>query len=235
MNSKTGTFRSGISAAIPIGLGYLAVSFTFGLKARQLGLSTLAASLMSLSNLTSAGQFIGTSLIAAGAGVIELALALLVVNARYFLMSCSLSQRIDPALPFFTRAVMGFGVTDEIFALSVSHPDPLPPSYHIGAMAVCIPSWTMGTALGAMLGSVLPYSLMNALGIALYGMLIAAIVPNSRDSEPIRLIILVSMLISAAAHWLPLISSVPPGIRIVLLTLVVTSWAALRFPIREGE
>lgn len=219
--------------AIPIVLGYLAVSFTFGLKARQLGLQPLAATVMSLLNLTSAGQFAGASLMAASAGVLEMALAQLVVNARYFLMSAALSQRLDPGLPFLTRAVMGFGVTDEIFALSAAHPAPLPPAYHLGAMAVCIPGWTLGTALGAALGSVLPGSLMNALGVALYGMLMAAIIPAGRLNKTIRLLIVVSMLVSAVFSWLPPLNGIPAGIRIVLLTAGLTSWAAVKWPLKE--
>ncbi len=221
--------------AIPIALGYLAVSFTFGLKARQLGLTPFAATLMSLTNLTSAGQFAGASLIAAGTSVLELALAQLVINSRYFLMSASLSQRLDASLPFATRALMGFGVTDEVFALSAAHPAPLPLRYHLGAMAVCIPGWTVGTLLGAALGSVLPGNLMNALGIALYGMLMAAIIPAGRQNKTIRLIIIVSMAASAIAAYVPVLSAIPSGIRIVALTLILTSWAALRWPVKEGR
>ncbi len=226
-------FRHGLTDAIPIALGYLAVSFTFGLKTRQLGLPPLTATVMSLLNLTSAGQFVGASLIAAGTGMAELALAQLVVNSRYFLMSASLSQRVDPNLPFLTRAVMGFGVTDEIFALSYAYGPPLPPAYHLGAMALCVPGWTLGTGLGAALGAVLSPPLMNALGIALYGMLLSAIVPAARLDKGIRLIILMSMLASAAVTYLPPLSAVPPGLRIAGLTVVLTAWAALRWPLKE--
>ena len=231
---KQRVFARGAVDAIPIGLGYLAVSFTFGLKARQLGLQPWVAGVMSLTNLTSAGQFAGASLIAAGAGVLELVLAQLVINARYFLMSASLSQRLWPDLPFLTRAVMGFGVTDEIFALSASRPAPLPPAYHLGAMALCIPSWTAGTLMGAALGSVLPTHVMNALGIALYGMLMAAIIPAGRQDKGIRSLIVYSMLVSAFAAYVPPLSAIPGGLRIVLLTVVLTTWAALKRPVKEA-
>ncbi|NLD33344.1 MAG: AzlC family ABC transporter permease, partial [Clostridiales bacterium] len=128
---------------------------------------------------------------------------------------------------------VSFGVTDEIFALSMAAKEPLSPWYSFGMMGLCIFGWTLGTALGATLGGVLPAPLMNALGIALYAMLTAAIVPPSRDNRLLRLIIVVSMAASGAAAVLPLLSAISKGLRIVLLTLVITGWAALRHPLEE--
>lgn len=232
MNKRSDMLR-GMRDAVPVGLGYLAVSFAFGLAAARMGIPALAATLMSLSNLTSAGQFAGVGVIAAGGGLAELALTQLVINARYFLMSCALSQRIAPKAPLWQRAAVSFGVTDEIFALSMAAKEPLSPWYSFGMMGLCIFGWTLGTALGATLGGVLPAPLMNALGIALYAMLTAAIVPPSRDNRLLRLIIVVSMATSGAAAVLPLLSAIPKGLRIVLLTLVITGWAALRHPLEE--
>ena len=235
MTSKRSVFLRGMRDGLPVGAGYLAVSFAFGLAARRLGFTTLAASLMSFTNLTSAGQFAGAELIATGTTVIELALTQLVVNARYFLMSCSLSQRLDQQTGFLQRALMGWGISDEIFALSQAYPMPLSPLYTYGLMAICIPCWTLGTLLGASLGAVLSQSMMNALGIALYAMLTAAIVPHSQQDKTIRLIIVVSMSTSGLAAILPMLRDMPGGLRIVLLTVVITSLTAWRFPLKEEQ
>lgn len=233
MSRRSDALR-GLWDAVPVGLGYLAVSFAFGLAAVRMGVPALAATVMSLSNLTSAGQFAGVGVIAAGGGLAELALTQLVINARYFLMSCALSQRIAPSAPLWQRAVVSFGVTDEIFALSMAAPKPLTAAYSFGMMGMCITCWTLGTALGAAVGGVLPAPLMNALGIALYAMLTAAIVPSSRENRLLRLLIVASMAASGAAAVLPLLSAIPKGLRIVLLTVVITSWAALRHPLKEA-
>lgn len=233
MMSKRSIFARGMKDAIPVALGYLAVSFAFGLSASKLGISTLAASLMSFSNLTSAGQFAGVSLIGAGTTALELALTQLVINARYFLMSCALSQKLPQDTPFWQRALMGWGVSDEIFALSVSYPGRLSPWYSFGLMAACIPGWTLGTLLGATLGAVLPGNVLSALGVALYGMLTAAILPKSRHDTVIARIVISAMAVSGLFYLLPPLQVVPGGLKIVLLTLVLTSFFALKYPLRE--
>ena len=176
-------YLKGIKNGMPICLGYLAVSFTFGIMAKGAGLTTLEAVVLSLTNLTSAGQFAGLGIITAGSSLLEMALAQLIINLRYCLMSCSLSQKLDHKMPLFHRFLMAYGVTDEIFGVSVCHPGTLSPFYSYGLMSAAVPGWTLGTLLGALSGSLLPERLLNALGVALYGMFLAIIVPPARENR----------------------------------------------------
>lgn len=150
MNQQKRPFYSGLIHGIPIGLGYLAVSFTFGIMAVSSGLSVFQSVLISLTNLTSAGQFAGLGIITAGSSYLEMAAVQLVINLRYCLMSCSLSQKLDHKMPLFHRFLMAYGVTDEIFGVSVCHPGTLSPFYSYGLMSAAVPGWTLGTLLGAL-------------------------------------------------------------------------------------
>ena len=161
-------FSSGLKDGMPICFGYFAVSFAFGIQAAGIGLSVFEASVLSALNVTSAGQFAALAIIASGASLIELAFTQLIINLRYFLMSCALSQKLSPSLPLGHRLGIAYGMTDEIFAVSVSQREPLSPFYNYGLIAVAIPGWVLGTALGAAAGNILSAVLTNALGIAIY-------------------------------------------------------------------
>ena len=174
-------FAAGIQDGIPICLGYIAVSFTFGIMAKNAGLSTWEAVLISLTNLTSAGQFAGLSLITASASYFEMAFTQLIINLRYSLMSCALSQKIDNHYPFFHRFLIAYGVTDEVFGVSVSRPGRITPWYSYGVMALAAPGWTLGTFLGVVSGNILPDRIVSALSVALYGMFISINIPPARD------------------------------------------------------
>lgn len=227
-------FKNGLRDGIPICLGYLAVSFSFGIAAKNAGLSAFTATLMSASNLTSAGQFAALGVIAAGAPYLEMAATQLIINLRYSLMSASLSQKLDPATPFFHRFFMAYGVTDEIYGVSAGVQGRLSPFYTYGLTAVAMPGWATGTLLGVVLGNVLPGRLLSALSVALYGMFIAVIIPPAKDSKVLAGLILASMAASAAFAWLPLLSAISPGIRIILLTVLIAGAAAVFFPVKEG-
>ena len=161
MKHNSHQFHCGLKDGIPIGLGYLAVSFTFGIMARGAGLTTLQSVVMSFTNLTSAGQFAALGIIQAGAPFMEMAIAQLIINLRYCLMSCSLSQKLGADMPFFHRFFMSFGVTDEIFGVSVCRPGFLSPFYSYGLICVAVPGWTLGTLLGAVSGELLPARLFK--------------------------------------------------------------------------
>lgn len=150
-------FLSGLKDGMPICFGYFAVSFAFGIQAAGIGLSVFEASVLSALNVTSAGQFAALAIIASGASLIELAFTQLIINLRYFLMSCALSQKLSPSLPLGHRLGIAYGMTDEIFAVSVSQREPLSPFYSYGLIAVAIPGWVLGTALGAAAGNILPW------------------------------------------------------------------------------
>ena len=226
-------WKKGLKDGIPICLGYLAVSFTFGITAVQAGLSALQATIMSTTNYTSAGQFAAVGLIIAGAPYLELALAQLVINLRYCLMSAALSQKIQPSVPLRHRLLMAFGITDEIFGVSVLREGILSPYYVYGLMSAAMPGWTAGTLLGGIMRGLLPPRLQSALGIAIYGMFIAVIIPPVRKNKTLLALVLVSMAASALMQVTPILQNISGGFRIILLTLVLSAIAAVCFPVKE--
>lgn len=233
--TRFGHFKRGVRDAFPIFLGYAAVSFTFGIQAKESGLSVFEATLMSLVNLTSAGQFAALGIISASASYLEMVITQFIINLRYCLMSSTLSQKVNPALPLYHRAVMSFGVTDEIFALAAGVHDDLSPFYCYGMMTTAIPGWTLGTLFGVIMGNVLPTRIVSALSVALYGMFIAIIMPPTRKNRVLAAVVPVSMLSSLAFTYLPVVSQISSGFRIIILTVVIAAVSAALFPVgKEG-
>ncbi len=226
-------FARGLRMGLPIALGYIPVSFAFGLFAVGGGLPPLAAILFSLSNVTSAGQFAGARLLAAGAGHLEIVLTVFIINIRYSLMSLSLSQRIAPETTLWQRLVFGFGITDETFAVASVQGGSLTYSYLLGLICLPVLGWGLGTALGALISSALPETLCSALGIALYAMFIAIIMPQARKSLPVLAIILISVGVNLAFTYLPLFGFLTAGFRIILATVLGAGAGALLWPMRE--
>lgn len=222
----------------PIFLGYLAVSFTFGIAAKNAGLSCAQAVLISATNFTSAGQFAGLNLIVTSASYLEMAFTQLIINLRYCLMSSALSQKFDAKMPFWHRFLVAFGNSDEVFGVSVSVPGKLNPCYSYGLMSVALPGWILGTLLGVVSGGLLPARVISALSVALYGMFIAIIVPPARKSRIIAGIVSVSMLCSFLFAKLPGLRLISSGFRIIILTLLIAGAAAVLFPVntaKEGQ
>jgi predicted branched-subunit amino acid permease len=236
MNEKNSYwFQKGIKNGIPIALGYFSVAFTLGIAAKNAGLTAIQATLASLTNHASAGEFAGFTLIAAGATYIEIALMELIINARYFLMSCALSQKLDRKLSFFHRLILGYFVTDEIFGLTVSVPEKLNPFYTYGIVLLASPGWALGTYLGVVFGNVLPANVVSALSVGLYGMFIAVIVPPARHNRIIAGIIAISMAASCLFTYLPVLCNISSGTRIIILTIVISLIAAILFPVKEEQ
>ena len=223
-------FLSGMRDGIPIALGYFAVSFSLGIACRNIGMTAVESTVMSLTNLTSAGEFAALSIIVAGAGYWEMALSQLVINLRYMLMSAAMSQKLAPDTPFYHRLLVGYGVTDEIFGISINVPGRLDPFYTYGAVSIASPAWALGTCLGVVLGNVLPDRIVVALSVALYGMFIAIILPPARKDKILALLVLVSMAASWAFPLVPFLSGISGGMKIILLTVVISFIAALLFP-----
>ncbi len=230
--SRFSYFKKGTQDGFPIFLGYLAVSFTFGITAKNIGLTSLQAVLISLTNLTSAGQFAALDIIATGATYWEMAATQFIINLRYCLMSSALSQKISEKAPFFHRFLVSFGVTDEIFGVSISRIGKISPFYSYGLMAAAIPGWTLGTFLGVVSGGLLPPRVVRALSVALYGMFIAIIVPPARQNRVIFGVVAVSMGMSLAFAKLPFLSQISSGFRVILLTLFIAGVAAWLFPVQ---
>lgn len=226
-------FIHGMYAGIPIGLGYFAVSFAFGIQARAAGLSAVQAFCLSGTNLTSAGQFAGLAVIESAGALATLALTQLIINLRYCLMSCALSQKLTPNTPLVHRFLMACGVTDEIFGVSVSVNGRLSPYYLYGQTAVAWPGWSLGTLCGALAGNILPASVTAALGMALYGMFVAIVVPAAQQDRKILAVSLIAAVLSLACCYLPGLATLSSGTRIIVVTLVVAGGAAVLFPMKE--
>lgn len=228
-------FKRGIQDGIPIGLGYFAVSFTFGMMAVSGGLTAWQAVLISLTNLTSAGQFAGLGIIVAGGSMWEMALTQLVINLRYCLMSFSLSQKLENNISTGHRLAVAFGVTDEIFGVSASQEGRLSPWYNYGVMSMAIPGWTLGTLVGAVLGNVLPGFLVSALNVAIYGMFLAVIIPPAKKNKSVLGVVIGAMAISTVFAVVPVLNKVSSGFVIIITTLIVAGLAAHFSPIPEEK
>ncbi len=223
----------GVRTGVPVGLGYFSVSFGFGTMAAAQGIKALDAALISVSNLTSAGQFAGLTLIVAAATLWELVLTQLVINSRYALMSLALSQRMGEKIGIFPRLFIAFFNTDEIFALAMARKEPLTVPFLLGLGTLPILGWTGGTLFGALAGSVLPQDIRAALGVMLYGMFIAIVVPPAREERPVLVTAALALIFSCLFTWLPGLKQVSAGISIVVCTVAAAGVCAWKFPIEE--
>lgn len=226
-------FIKGMHHGIPIMLGYLSVSFGFGILAVKSGLTVLAASLISLTNLTSAGQAAGIAVIAAGGPLVEMALTQLVINIRYALMSLSLSQKLDESFTLPKRLIASYGITDEIFAVASAQTDKLTPWYMYGLISVSTFGWVTGTLLGAAAGEILPPAVTDAMGIVLYGMFLAIIIPPARKERSILVVVVLAAAASLVFKFL--LTFVSDGFAIILSAIAAAAIGALLFPLREEE
>jgi len=229
------SFQKGLKDGIPIGLGYFAVSFTFGMMAVSGGLHIGEAVLISLTNLTSAGQFAGLDIIIAGGTYLEMALTQLIINLRYLLMSFSLSQKLDRDEPFYFRYFVAFGVTDEIFGVSASKQGTVSAFYSFGAMSAAIPGWTLGTLAGAVSGNLLPAFMLSALSVAIYGMFLAVIIPPAKHDRRVFIAVAVSMAMSGIFSAAPYLKKISSGFSIIIITLLVAGAAAYIAPVSDAE
>lgn len=229
------TFQKGLKDGLPICLGYVSVSFAFGMMATQGGLPVGVALLISMTNLTSAGQFAGLQLILTGGLYIEIAVTTFVINIRYMLMSLSLSQKVDEAMSSLQRFVLSFGVTDEIFAVAMQQEGSINARYFSGLIVTPYIGWAVGTFLGATATGLLPGSVRTALGIAIYGMFIAIIIPPATKAEPIAKVILISVVLSCFFKWTPYLNRISSGWVIIVCAVIASAYAALRYPVHEAE
>lgn len=232
---KSSHFKYGIKDGVPICLGYFAVSFAFGMVAKEMGLSVFQAVLLSITNVTSAGQFGGLNLIAASASYYEVICTQVILNLRYCLMSCSLSQKLESSAGLGHRLLVAYGVTDEIFGVSVCKEGKVSPYYSYGLIMISISGWTLGTFLGVVSGKFLPASISSALGIALYGMFLAIIIPPSKTNKVVCGVVISSMVGSLLFSVLPYLKEISFGFRIIILTLIIAGIAAWLFPVDEKK
>ena len=228
-------YRTGIRTGLPVGMGYFSVSFGFGAMAAAQGVKTLDAVLISMTNLTSAGQFAGLTLIVALATLWEMVLTQLVINSRYALMSLALSQKMGQRIGFLPRLAIAFFNTDEIFALAMAREEALTVPFMLGLGTLPILGWTGGTLFGALAGSVLPVHIRAALGVMLYGMFIAIVVPPARKEKPVLAVVILALILSCLFTWLPVLKNVSSGISIVICTVAAAAVCAALFPVKDEE
>lgn len=226
------TFKKGLKDGLPIAIGYLSVSFAFGILAVNSGLPIWAPIVTSLTNFTGTGQFVGTTLIAAGASIAEIAFTLLIINARYVLMSISLSQRLEK-VSIWKKLIIAFGNTDEIFAVAVSKYCDLSFKYMAGLILCSFSGWVGGTVLGALCGSIIPQSILSAMGIALYAMFIAIIIPPAKKSRAVLLVVALGALISVAIYYIPFINQLNSSWRIIIAGVLSTLIGIFIMPLKD--
>ena len=228
-------YRTGVRTGLPVGMGYFSVSFGFGAMAASQGIRALDAALISVTNLTSAGQFAGLTLIVAAATLWEMILTQLVINSRYALMSLALSQRMGQKIGVLPRLLIAFFNTDENFALAMAREQALTVPFMLGLGTLPIIGWTGGTLLGALAGSVLPMDIRAALGVMLYGMFIAIVVPPAKQEKPVLVTVVLALVCSCLFSWLPQLKGVSAGISIVICTVAAAAVCAALFPIPDEE
>lgn len=232
---KKQEFLHGIKDGFPICLGYFSVSMAFGLTAVLSGLPIWSAIVMSLTNLTSAGQFAGANILVENGTFIELAITTLIINIRYFLMSLSVSQKVQPNLTIKERMAISFGITDEVFAVSMQRKTELSSVYMAGLIITPVLGWTLGTTAGAVASQFMPQILSNAMGIALYGMFIAIIIPPARKNKNIMFAIMLAVIASFTFTYLPLLSEISPGWTTIIITVAVSAVCATLFPVNPDR
>lgn len=227
--------REGLKDGIPIALGYFSVSFTFGMLAVNSGISPFHAVLISLLNLTSAGQFAGIGVILSGASLFEMGLTQLVINMRYALMSLSLSQKFAPCVRTRHRLLIAYGNTDEIFAVASSKQGAVGQFYMYGLILLPVFGWVGGTLTGAVASTIMPAFIRSALGVALYGMFIAIVVPAAKKESTVRIVVIIALLLSTLIYYLPVLRNISAGFMIIICTLLAAGIGAALFPIKEEE
>ncbi len=228
-------FKNGIKDGLPIGLGYLSVAFAFGVKASLASVPIFMSVFISMTNLTSAGQLAGLTVIASLGTIVDMMLTQIVINARYFLMSITLSQKLDKSFTLGHRLFCSAFVTDEIFAVASSKPKPFGRAYFYGLVILPYLGWTLGTLLGAVAGDILPNEITNALGIALYAMFIAIIIPPSITTKGVLPAVIFGGAISVAFYYVPYLCGIKEGISIIISAIISAGVMAFIFPIKGGE
>ncbi|MDO4962243.1 MAG: AzlC family ABC transporter permease [Eubacteriales bacterium] len=227
------TVKKGIKDAFPVFLGYAAVAFSLGITAGSAGFTAFQGFLMSLTSVSSSGEYAGVLLYSENAGYLSLAIMILISNMRYILMSCAFSQRFAPDATLLQRLIIGFGLTDEIFGLGIMTPGYLKPSYMYAAICTAVPGWAIGTYIGVIAGDILPEILSQSLNVAIFGMFLAIIIPPGKKDKHVLFAVLVSFASSLLGTVLPVISSFSSGTRVMILTLIIASVIAVLFPVEE--
>ena len=229
------SLKKGLTDGLPIGLGYLAVSFSFGILAVAGGLNVWQATLISMTNITSAGQFAGLTIMVSGGGIAEMIVSQFIINLRYSLMSISLSQHIDSSMKIPQKLFFGEFHTDEIFAVSMGRPEKLGRKYFLGVIIAPYVGWSLGTFLGAVCGEILPAMITSALGVALYGMFIAIVVPVMKHSWKMSIVVAIAVIMSVCFTYVPGINQITSGFAVIICAVSASLFGAIVFPLKEEK
>ena len=229
------TFMRGFRDGLPVMLGYLSVSFAFGMIANSRGFPIWCAALFSMTNLSGTGQFVGLDLITTGAGIAEMICTIAVINARYFLMSLSLGQKMPSNVNLWQRCIIAFGDTDENFAIAMMQTEPLTFKYMAGMIISSYSGWVGGTILGGLASGLIPQSVLSALGIALYAMFVALVVPPAKQSRPVLIVVLCAAAVSTLLNFLPVIKDIGSGWIIIIAGIAASVLGAVMFPIDSDK
>lgn len=235
MTNAMDNWQWGMRDGLPLGIAYFAVSFAFGMFASNKGFSILDTLLVSVTNITSAGQFTGVTMIMAGCTYIDMVMTQLVLNLRYLIMSTSLSQKYDSDLPLIHRMICSFPITDEIFGLISCRESKVSPFYTYGIMTMALPSWALGTLCGAYSGTLLSKSVSSALGIVIYSLFIAMLTKPAEKDKTIRYVVFSALCLGMIISYLPYLNTLSPGIKIIIITVIVSSIAAIIKPINDDD
>ena len=226
-------FKHGLKNGIPIALGYFAVSFSLGITMIASGISAAEGTVMSISNLTSAGEFAGIRIIAVGGTLAEMVLTQVIINLRYSLMSMSLSQKLEEGMSLWKKLIIAFANTDEIFAVAMSHQKSLTFPFMAGLQLLPIFGWTLGTLLGAVAGNLMPERISIAMNVMLYGMFIAIVVPAAKKSKPVLIVACMAIVFSCLFRYVPGLNEVSEGIAISICTVLAAGLGAVFFPVKD--
>lgn len=233
MKTHKEQFKEGFKDGIAIGLGYFAVSFALGIAMKNAGMTWYDGFFMSLLNLASAGEYAGTQVILTCGSYIEMMIMTAIADARYMLMSASLSQKISPEMKFHHRLLISYALADELFAIAYNREGYLDPYYFYGAMLVSVPPWALGTSCGIIMGNILPSLLVSALSVTLYGMFLAIFIPPCKKDKTVLTLVILSFISSCLFEVLPVVSSLSSGTRIIILTILISAAAAIIKPVKE--
>ena len=234
-SSSRELLRKGLRCGLPIGIGYFSVAFSFGIAAVSMGISWWEAVLISFTNLTPSGLFAGIGIIAASGSYLEMALTQLVINIRYTLMGISFSQKKAASFKGLKLLVLGHCITDEIFAVAMSTPGEIRAPFMAGLSVLPYIGWTGGTLAGAVCGNILPASVSDAMGVMIYGMFIAVIVPAAKKERPVLTVVLLAVLISCIIHFVPAFDFITDGFAIIICAVVASLIGAVLFPVRKED
>lgn len=228
-------YKEGLKKGVPICLGYLPVSFAFGVMCVNGGISPIVATIISLTNLTSAGQVAGVTLMMQCASIFEIAFTVLIINLRYILMSLSLSQKIDPKTPWYKRILMSFSITDEIFGIASIEKKEIKLSFMMGLLTTPLLGWVLGTVLGSFFAGMFSEKLLASMDIALYAMFIACVIPVAKKQKNVLFCAVIAIVISCILEYIPIFSFIGLGFKVIIATIIACTVASFVFPMKEDD